>query len=37
VPIINNDEAKDIPFREGYRLHITKERSSQPQEQNKAF
>jgi mannose-6-phosphate isomerase-like protein (cupin superfamily) len=22
MPIINNDEAKEIPFREGYRLHI---------------
>jgi mannose-6-phosphate isomerase-like protein (cupin superfamily) len=22
VPIINNDEAKEIPFREGYRVHV---------------
>ena len=22
MPIINNDEAREIPFREGYRLHM---------------
>lgn len=27
MPIINNDEAKEIPFREGYRVHIDKERT----------